>query len=75
MTECDTNLWITNGSFEKHIHTYVVLNQLVHFDWQSSFFLLMNMDQLAENELAGETKVVRQNVPQCHFAHQKSHMT
>jgi hypothetical protein len=35
----------------------------------------MNVEQLAEWELAGETEVVGENLPQCHFAHHESHMT
>jgi hypothetical protein len=36
---------------------------------------LMNMEQLAERELAGETKVLRRNVPLCHFVHCKFNLT
>jgi hypothetical protein len=30
---------------------------------------LMNMEQLAEWDLSGETKVVGENLPYCHFVH------
>jgi hypothetical protein len=37
--------------------------------------MMMNMEQSVEYELAGETEVFGENVPQCHFVHHKSHMT
>jgi hypothetical protein len=36
---------------------------------------LMNVEQLVTWELAGETKVLGENLPQDTFVHQKSHMT
>jgi hypothetical protein len=36
---------------------------------------LMDMEQLVEWELAGETEVLGENFPQCHFVNHKSHMT
>jgi hypothetical protein len=35
----------------------------------------MNVKQSVEGELAGETEVLGENLPQCHFAHHKFHMT
>jgi hypothetical protein len=35
----------------------------------------MNVEQMVERELAGETEVLVENLPQCHSAHQKSHTT
>jgi hypothetical protein len=36
---------------------------------------MMNVEQSVEWELAGETEVVGENLPQYHFVHNKSHMT
>jgi hypothetical protein len=35
----------------------------------------MNVEQLMEWKLAGETEVLGENPPQYHFVHQKSHLT
>jgi hypothetical protein len=36
---------------------------------------MMNVEQSVESELAGETEVLGENLPQCHYVHYKSHMT
>jgi hypothetical protein len=36
--------------------------------------MMMNVEQSAEGELAGETEVLGENLLQCHFVHHKSHM-
>jgi hypothetical protein len=35
----------------------------------------MNMEQLSERKLAGETEVLRENMPKRHFVHHKADMT
>jgi hypothetical protein len=54
----------------------------VHFVLRPLFGLLyqhrmmmMSVEQSVEWELAGETKVLGENPPHCHFAHNKSHVT
>jgi hypothetical protein len=37
--------------------------------------MTMIVEQSVELELAGETEVLRENLPQCHFVHHKSYMT
>jgi hypothetical protein len=37
--------------------------------------MMMNVEQSAERELAGQTEVLEENLPQCHFVDHKSHMT
>jgi hypothetical protein len=37
--------------------------------------MMMSVEQSVECELAGETEVLGENLPQWHFVHHKSHMT
>jgi hypothetical protein len=37
--------------------------------------MMMNVEQSVEFELDGETEVLGENLPQCHFVHKKSHMS
>jgi hypothetical protein len=36
---------------------------------------MMSVEQSVERELAGETEVLAENLPQCHIVHHKSRMT
>jgi hypothetical protein len=36
---------------------------------------VMSVEQSVELELSEKTEVLGENLPQCHFAYQKSHMT
>jgi hypothetical protein len=37
--------------------------------------MMMNVEQSVKWELAGETEVLGENLPQCHFVDHKSYMT
>jgi hypothetical protein len=37
--------------------------------------MMMIVEQSVEYELTGETEVLGENLPQCHFVHNKTHMT
>jgi hypothetical protein len=37
--------------------------------------MMMNVEQLVECELAGETEVLGENLHQCHFVYHNTHMT
>jgi hypothetical protein len=37
--------------------------------------MILNVEQVVESELAGETKILGVSLPQCLFVHQKSQIT
>jgi hypothetical protein len=37
--------------------------------------MMVIVEQLVECELEGETELLGENLPQCHFVHHKSYMT
>jgi hypothetical protein len=53
----------------------VRLSPLTGLLYQPRMMMMMSVEESVEWELAGETEVLGENLPQCHFVHHKSHMT
>jgi hypothetical protein len=45
------------------------------YQLQMMMTVVVNVEQSVEWELAGETEVLEENLPQCNFVQHKSHMT
>jgi hypothetical protein len=52
-----------------------VLRPLLAYCTSAGWWVRVIVEKLVEWRLAGETKVLRENLPQRHFVHHKSHMT
>jgi hypothetical protein len=54
--------------------TWYIAHHLAYCASLEWYWMMMSVEQSVEC-LAGETKLPRENLPQCHFVHHKSHMT